>query len=99
MKKMALRQLATLLTPQEKKQGWRLPSRRHSTYKRVVSITSPSYLEGNRFAVLAKLLCSQRKELDRTGTDAYNEEAAVAEAEDREKKKKKQGLEVTLAHS
>lgn len=93
MKKMALRQLATLLTPQEKKQGWRLPSRRHSTYKRVVSI--PSYLEG--FVVLAKLLCSQRKELDRTGTDAYNEEAAVAEAEDREKKKKR--LEVTLAHS
>lgn len=56
------------LTAEERREGWKRPSKKHVIGRRTVQPLLEAYLGDNRFAVLARLTCSQRKELDRTGT-------------------------------
>lgn len=71
------------LTPAERKEGWRLPSKRRLIPRKTVQTLPEGYLGDNRFAVLAKLTCSQRKEIDRTGTLRTPQERRVSEKTER----------------
>lgn len=56
-----------MLSNTERKQGWELPSKKHVAATTTI-LPSEEYPVSNKYGILGSLTCSQRKEIDRTGT-------------------------------